>query len=565
MFGLLALAAAIPASAAVSFTLTTGKSATSTQDMTFDSNQCPAQGPVAAWVGGIVTNSGGSAVTGISANLAALGNGFALVSSSTATQSLGVLGAGETVSVYWHVSYSCTNNAVTAPIVTLSSSLGTQTSSLTLNAKKALSANAGGNVASANLGPGAVVGQTVFYDTTYSFGSSSAGDEVFLQPAGNTSFNSACFRLSKTQITASAINGVPLNATNQLYFVSSTANGNGASVSVRYWFQYLCASTSTIARPYAQLTSGTQLKYTGNYDGSGSIAVSYPGATNPFTISKTASITSFLAGTATVVTYTVTISNPSANETYLGKITDTLPAGVTFGALASGSGVTATNSSTMPASGATGTITFTGKLNQSYLLPAGGTVVLKYTATVPGTAGSYINNAFGTFGTSTTTPVATATVTVSNPQPLGVTKGSTAHTDPVNGAINPKLIPGGFLTYLINVENPNVVALGTDSLIITDPTATNLHFSVADFGAAGSGPAIFTNGSSASALTYSFISLASQTDDIDFSNNGGLTWTYVPAPAIDGTDSNVNTVRIRPKGAMAAASSFSVSFRYRIN
>ena len=44
------------------------------------------------------------------------------------------------------------------------------------------------------------------------------------------------------------------------------------------------------------MTSGNSLKYTGNYDGSGSVNISFPGATNPFLIAKTSDIASGVAG-----------------------------------------------------------------------------------------------------------------------------------------------------------------------------------------------------------------------------------------------------------------------------
>ena len=560
------LLSAQSANAALSFTLTTGNSLTATQDLTFDSNQCPSQGPLSAWVGGVITNTGGSIVTGISATLSGLTNGFAVVHSSTATQNLGSLAAGEPTSVFWHVSYSCTDNATTTPSLGITSSLGSQSSLVIFPGKKAISANAGGNVASAALGPGAVVGQTVFFDTIFSFGSSGVGDEIMLMPAGNTSFNSQCFRLSRTAITASNVNGVPSTgpgSINKLYFVATTSNGNGSSVSVRFSFQYLCANASTTARPYALLTSGTQLKYTGNYDGAGSVSIAYPSATNPFTISKTSSVSQFLAGNAQLVTYTVTISNPSIHATILAAISDTLPAGATYGGIASGSAVTAANSSVVPTTGATGTIQFTGKLNQSYMLAAGGSVILKYTATIPGAVGSYSNSAYGIFGTATTTPTATATVAVTNPQPLTVTKVSTVTSDIISAA-NPKSIPGAVVQYAIRVSNPNLVALDNNSVVITDATAANLAFIASNISGAGSGPVHFIEGAPVSSLQYQFTVLADQTDDVDFSNNNGVTCTYVPETGVDGLDSEVSAIRIRLRGMMAAGSNFELNFRYKI-
>jgi hypothetical protein len=54
-------------------------------------------------------------------------------------------------------------------------------------------------------------------------------------------------------------------------------------------------------------------------------------------------------------------------------------------------------------------------------------------------------------------------------------------------------------------------------------------------------------------------------DDVDFSNDGGSTWTYVPAPNALGVDPAVTHIRIRPKGTMAAGSGFNLLFGYMIS
>lgn len=72
--------------------------------------------------------------------------------------------------------------------MTVTSSAATLSRTFTLNGRSSISANAGGNVLNATLGPGAVVGQTVYFDTTYDFGGSGVGDEFILQPNGSSSF-----------------------------------------------------------------------------------------------------------------------------------------------------------------------------------------------------------------------------------------------------------------------------------------------------------------------------------------------------------------------------------------
>jgi len=82
------------------------------------------------------------------------------------------------------------------------------------------------------------------------------------------------------------------------------------------------------------------------------------------------------------------------------------------------------------------------------------------------------------------------------------------------------------------------------------PTADALR-RACDLGGAGSGPVVFTNGSPASGLTYTFTSLASTTDSIAFSNDGGATYTYTPVADANGYDSNVTHFRISPTGTSA--------------
>jgi hypothetical protein len=547
LFVLSALGFASAAEAQLTFQLRTGDSATNVQSMPIDSNNCAGSGPRAMYVGGVITNSGGATVTNIVATISGVTGNFAL--GQSAAQSVGSLGAGQSTAVFWHIDYGCSVTTVTSSIG-ITSSVATVTRTVGLSTKSSISANAGGNVLSSTLGPGAVVGQTIWFDASYDFGGTGVGDEFILQPSGSQAFDAVCFRLVGTEIRASNITPITVGTLNKIYFrQTQMQSGNGYFATVRYFFEYQCAGASTTARPYATMTSGNSLKYTGNYDGSGSISIAFPGATNPFTIAKTSDISTAVAGSAATVKYTVRVSNPSVYASRISK----------FLALDAASNVTAANSSSIPAANATGTLTFTGRQDQSYLIAAGGTVKLIYTAQLSATAGIYANSARAQFGTATT-PTVSATVTVVTP--FSLAKSSQASTDPFNGATNPKLIPGARAAYTVTVANPNPFAATADSIVVLDPTPANLSLFVNPIVGASGGPVRFTDGATPSGLTYTFTSLASTTDDVDFSNNGGTTWTYVPTPDAQGADSTVNRIRIRPKGAMAANSSFSLLFGY---
>ncbi len=167
-------------------------------------------------------------------------------------------------------------------------------------------------------------------------------------------------------------------------------------------------------------------------------------------------------------------------------------------------------------------------------------------------------------------------VTVAVYASFTVAKTSSAITDPANCTVtgdpssctplgSQKRIPGAIVEYLTLTSNAGGAA-DQDTFVVTDPVPANTALSVADIAGAGSGPVAFANGATSSGLTYGFVSLASPTDDVDFSNDGGATWTYVPTPAGDGCDALVTNLRINPKGIFVADTatpdpSFSIRFR----
>lgn len=141
-------------------------------------------------------------------------------------------------------------------------------------------------------------------------------------------------------------------------------------------------------------------------------------------------------------------------------------------------------------------------------------------------------------------------------------KTSEAFWDPVSNYKNPKLIPGGYITYSVTVDVPKQYGLGENMFYITEATPPNLALVVADFEKSGSGPVELDAGSSDLSLRYG--GLTSKDDGIEFSNNGGKDWSYQPEAGKDGTDWEVTHIRILPSGAMAPGSSATVRLRYVI-
>lgn len=159
-----------------------------------------------------------------------------------------------------------------------------------------------------------------------------------------------------------------------------------------------------------------------------------------------------------------------------------------------------------------------------------------------------------------------ATVRVADTGGLNVAQAVATFSDPVAGATNPKSIPGARKRYSVRVRDTgNARAIDSNSVAIVVPVPANTRLYVRDLGAAGSGPVRFVDGVPASGLAYAYASLASTTDDVDFSRNGGTSWTHVPTPDASGVDAAVTHLRVRPRGqpactATASPGSFELQF-----
>lgn len=546
----------MPAQAALSLVLATGNDAASTQSLVIDSNKCPAFGPVATYVAVRVTNTGSSPVSSIQGTISGLGNGVALTGTQGATQALGALGPGASRLVGWHVTYSCIDGAANSPTITISgASVATVTKTVALTVRFSQSAAAGGNVLSTVLGAGAVVGQTISADVTYDFGNINSANEFIMQPAGNTAFDARCLQLVRSQVISSNIVGITTGTMNQLYFTSPIKqSGNGYNVGIRYFYRYLCAGVTSVARPYAAQTSGgTNIKYTGNYDTDPTIVFSFPTPSNPFTIAKSVNRSALVKGNGPhSVTYTVTITNPSPYATVIDQFTDTLPAGVSFQAIAGGSGVTTANSASTPASGASGTIGFSGLFGSSYTLAGNSSLSLVYSAAVPDVVGTYTNSASAIVGNETIGP-ASASLAV------GIADLIVSKTSSVNGAVNQFnfALPGSDIIYTVTVTNSGSFPVTADSLAVVDSMPALVEFYNGDFNPASAGMGAFRFNPGTSSLT------CCTSGRISYSNGTGPTpsFTYTPAAGYDG---NVTYWKVQPSGILQPGESFSVQFRSRI-
>ena len=244
-----------------------------------------------------------------------------------------------------------------------------------------------------------------------------------------------------------------------------------------------------------------------------------------------------------IINFTITLSNTGPGPATVVQVSDLLPAGLTY-------------VSALPGQGTYDPVTgswFVGNV------VAGASVSLTLVAGVDaGTGGSTITNTAIVGYLSQVDPNASndaASVSV-NPRgtpSLVLVKSAATLDDPINGSGNPMSIPGATVRYQIVISNSGAGTVDNNSIVITDPLPANMAFVVIDFDSSTSGPLRFDDGSPASGLSYSFVTLDDTGDDIAFSDDGGLTWDYEPTADPDGLDPAVTNIRVNPKGVFAGS------------
>lgn len=155
--------------------------------------------------------------------------------------------------------------------------------------------------------------------------------------------------------------------------------------------------------------------------------------------------------------------------------------------------------------------------------------------------------------------VVTATLTIGGVAPT-ISTVTTTTWDDQNGASNPKAIPSSKRRITATVGNPDIAV--QDNNVVAVVIATPPNTSVAlDGDGTGGAFAVFTEGSPASGLAFTYANSTSGADDVEFSSTDNTTFTFQPTAA---TQDQVKFVRIKTRGAMAASSNFKVSLAYKV-
>lgn len=133
---------------------------------------------------------------------------------------------------------------------------------------------------------------------------------------------------------------------------------------------------------------------------------------------------------------------------------------------------------------------------------------------------------------------------------------------------NAKLIPAAVIDFTTQIANRSNLPTLPNSLVVTNPVPEHLVLYVGDLAGIGSGPVSFTEGPQPSQLGCVFVGIADGGDCLEFSNNGGATFSYQPAPDAEGYDASVTDIRMRLQGSIAPAflkpSSFLLRYRMKV-
>ena len=271
----------------------------------------------------------------------------------------------------------------------------------------------------------------------------------------------------------------------------------------------------------------------------------------PPTLSKSFGVATIPSGSST--TLLLTLSNPVSNSAAITslQVDDTFPTGMilqnttfTFTPAACG---------TVTQIGGAASVAGDDNIRFSVASLAAGVsceVSVNITSSTAGAVTNTTDAPVATAPVALTGTTAWASITIQAVPSITMLKTVQTLSDPVNFAVSPKAIPGAVMQYTIIASNSGGGGADIDTTVVIDPIPANTELYVDDIGGVGSGPVLFSQGTTSSTLSYSFTALGDMDplDDVSFSNDGGATWTAVPSIGTNGCDSTITHVRINPKG-----------------
>lgn len=149
------------------------------------------------------------------------------------------------------------------------------------------------------------------------------------------------------------------------------------------------------------------------------------------------------------------------------------------------------------------------------------------------------------------------TMSVVEKSPTVVMSARVVH-DPIRGSANPVSIPGASRIASVMVTNPDVVPLDRDSVVLTLPVHSTQR--LAQSPVPGRASLYAVSQDTGRTMSVNYAAPASTGDDVEFSSDGGTTWTAVPDP--DG--GGVSAVRVRLRGSLQPGQSVTIEVSYKV-
>lgn len=362
---------------------------------------------------------------------------------------LGDLEPGEAADVYFYVDYSqlrawpgCQNNGK-PPVnynqvftATLRSRQpngmnGERVFTQSLTSAELQSAAVGGQRNEITFPSSAVQGSYITATVEFGYGNNADGTQLLAQFAGNRSFRADCFQLEGVKVVTSTIPAIPVGQTGSFFFPSVNTS-NGDSLGLAYRFFVYCGGVSTSARPWSEITSGSNQKYNlVSFQGEPPLPLppSQPVKTVIQVLRSVSQNVVFDGGT---VVHTISFLNRAKQPVFIGNIQERQANGIAFAGVGPTSQVNSGTSTISPTLGAQGVLRWYGQPQVTYRIPPSGTLgaglpgilTMSYTSTLPATQGFYTNWISATVGGDSTQAIS---VTVEVRQsPTAVSVGSFA-------------------------------------------------------------------------------------------------------------------------------------------
>ena len=374
-----------------------------------DANNCGVDAPTASFVAVEAYNSGATEINVGNLTLDSVPTGWKILGPSGGKYTIGKLAAGQRKTAFFYVHANCADKGSTKGFrYTADNGVNTQRYRPAINCVGIVTTASAGSLKS-KVSKLRVLGAMIMDTVTFSFQGFGTNEEMLFSPSTLVTFKSNLLRLEKVKILSAPTNmGVVAGDEDLLYF-DAGFNASGSTqydVSVLFKWKIVGLGDSTLLAPLSANRQGGPIK--GKVGDSLSNLTSTPiilakwismsPGTNAISVTKTCNKSVYNVGDTLI--YSIALNNSSAADVMVDRVVDTLPTGLTFIDIASGSDYTAPDFSSLPTNGATGNLLFDGgntnpsSGNVSIFVPANSTKTLKLKYKVAtGTTGTLTNKA----------------------------------------------------------------------------------------------------------------------------------------------------------------------------